>query len=376
MPIETFLQPQGPFEVKYRSSPVLGWHTDVWSLTSNGSMVSSNHYPLNTDIDDGGAWLMSKTEDRCSPGFIHDTVWDGAFTVGNPRSGWTALTSSAQPTDLSLIGKGATAISRSAPNNPAYSVPQAIGELREGFSAIGFNFWKEQTKTAKAAGGEYLSYEFGWKPLVSDLQNFARTVDESARIWNAYKKGSGKKTRVGYHFPEVSDSQGYTGLHIPHPTYFTEGFLEGTTVQYRTRKEWFKGCFKYYIPEPLGFDGKMAAWHSQARKLLGVGLTPDTVWNLNPWTWAADWFANTGDLMTNVSNMGQDGLVLQYGYMMSSEEVRTYTVARKNNATTIRNRITKRAKRISASPYGFGVTLSTLTARQLAIIAALGLGHT
>jgi hypothetical protein len=119
----------------------------------------------------------------------------------------------------------------------------------------------------------------------------------------------------------------------------------------------------------------MAYWQSQANRLLGVKLSPDTVWNLNPWTWAADWFANTGDLMTNVSNMGQDGLVLQYGYMMASEEVSTYSVASKNGAVTSRTRLVKRAKRIPASPYGFGVSLSTLTARQLAIITALGLSH-
>jgi hypothetical protein len=280
-----------------------------------------------------------------------------------------------QPTDLSLIGLGATAISRCSPNNPAFSIPQFIGELREGISPFGLATLKSRTKVAKAAGGEYLNVEFGWKPLVSDLQNLANSVNESAAIWDAYKKGSSKKTRVGYHFPEENDSLGYTGLHIPVPSNFTEGFLQGTTVQYRARKTWFKGCFKYYIPEPVGFSGKMAYWQSQANRLLGVKLSPDTVWNLNPWTWAADWFANTGDLMTNVSNMGQDGLVLQYGYMMASEEVSTYSVASKNGAVTSRTRLVKRAKRIPASPYGFGVSLSTLTARQLAIITALGLSH-
>jgi hypothetical protein len=274
-----------------------------------------------------------------------------------------------------MVGQGATAISRTAPNNPAFSVPQFIGECREGLSPVGFNLWKERTKAAKAAGSEYLNYEFGWRPLVSDLQNFANSVNESAAIWKAYKKGSGEKTRVGYHFPEESDSQGYTGLHLPHPTSFTLGFLQGSTVQYRSRKSWFKGCFKYYVPEPKGFDGKMALWHSHARKILGVGLTPDTVWNLNPWTWAADWFANTGDLMTNVSNLGQDGLVLQYGYAMAEESVKTYTIAQKSGAMTTRTRETKRCKRIPATPYGFGVTLSSLTAKQLAIITALGLSH-
>lgn len=373
MVIKTRSIVQGPYGYRYRSSGLIPWSTDVWSLTSNGSMDTSNHYPLNTDIDDGGPWLMSKTEDSCSPGLLTTNRWDGPWTVGNPRTGWTALATSSQPTDLSLIGLGGTAISRCAPNNPAFSIPQQIGEIREGLSPLGFAAMKEKTRVAKAAGGEYLNLQFGWLPTVSTIQQFATAVNESSALWDAYKKGSNKKTRVGYHFPEDNDSQGYTGLHIPYPANFTEGFLQGSTVQYRARKTWFKGCFKYFIPEPVGFSGKMAYWQSQASLLLGVRLTPDTVWNLNPWTWAADWFANTGDLMTNISNLGQDGLVLQYGYMMASEEVKTHAVASKSGVASTRNVVRRRAKRIPASPYGFGVIWSSLSTRQLAIIAALGL---
>jgi hypothetical protein len=346
-------------------------------------MVTFNHYPLNVNVDDGGPWQMQKTFDVCSPANLIAPKFEGDFTVGNPRYGWASLSTTAQPTDLAMKGLGTTAIARCAPSNPSFSIPQFIGELREGLpSIVGHGVLKERTRKCREAGSEYLNVEFGWKPLVSDLRKFATAVNDSHEIWENYRKGSNQKTRVGYHYPEEADSVSVTGEFIPVPTTTYYGFLTGTAVQYRVRKNWFKGCFKYYIPEPVDFHTKMQYWQSEASKLLGVRLTPDTVWNLNPWTWAADWFANTGDLMTNVSNLGTDGLVLQYGYQMAEETLRTHRVGGMYNSFTgnylssTRDTLQKRCKRVPSSPYGFNATLATLTGRQLAIIAALGLSST
>lgn len=375
MGVKTFTRVQGPYNGTLRAHHSLSWKSFVWSLTSNGNMATENHYPLNTDSDDGGPWLMSKSEDTCSPGTRNDSLFRGQFTVGGHRYNQPMLSSSGHKSDLQLQGLGTTAIARCAPNNPSVSLPTLMGEIgREGIPAIiGQNSLKERTRIAKSGGGEYLNIEFGWKPLVSDLRSLARTVNESARIWSDYRKGSGQKTRVGYHFPSENDQWWITDDHLPIPLQFPGGFLSGTTTQQRKRETWFSGCFRYYIHDPVGFSDKMSYWHSQASKLYGLRLTPDIVWNLSPWTWATDWFANTGDLLTNVSNLGTDALALQYGYMMDSEEIRTYTVASWNGVATSRTRLQKRAKRIPATPYGFNATLSTLTNRQLAIIAALGL---
>jgi hypothetical protein len=369
---------QGPYRYSYRLNENLSWKTDQWSLLTVGDMASFTHMPLHLgEGDDGGPWLMLKSEDTCSPGVLNTSKYQGAFTVANPQFGWTNLGTSGQKSDSQLGSLGATAMSRCTPTNPAFSLPTAIGELgADGLpSAVGHGLIKERAKAAKAAGGEYLNVQFGWLPLVSDVRSFAKTVQESHDIWTSYKKGSGMKTRVGYHFPAAEDSQGATGSHTPLPGNFSEGFLQGTTTQYRRRQSWFKGCFRYYVPEPKGFGGKMQYWQSEASKLLGIRLTPDTLWNLAPWSWAADWFANIGDLATNVSNMGTDGLVLQYGYAMDYESLYTYSVASKLGVTTTRTRLQKRCKRINANPYGFGVNFSTLSSRQVAIIAALGLSR-
>jgi len=362
------------------------WFEGTWETHNSGEMASQNHFPLDTEHDSGGPWLMTKTEDYCAPAEISEGNWIGSVTLGENYFGWEdgdALFTSPQPTDLEMAGKGATAVSRCAPTNPAFSIPQAIGELREGVpSIIGASaLWKSKTNQARAAGDEYLNVEFGWKPFVSELQSFARTVNASHEIWSNYRDGSGHKTRVGYHFDDEYQSRFYRGRFIPLPSEWYFNFPYGTAVQTLSQKEWFKGCFKYYVPEPsLGFSEKMGYWQSQASKILGIRLTPDTVWNLNPWTWAADWFANTGDLMTNISNIGTDGLVLQYGYQMAEETLhvdRAGTFEGSEDFYATQRRTThKRCKRIRANPYGFNATLSTLTARQLAIIAALGLSST
>jgi len=390
MPIRSFSKDQGPYPYKWRLFAWADWNVpDPWSLNSNGQMASQNHFPLDTSRDDGGPWLMIKSEDTCVPAKLSHPGFNGYVTIGEPRGGDTPFEQTAQKSDAEMAGLGTTAIARSAPNNPSFNFPQAIGELRQGGLAPKFREWRAFTKAMrhkrKAVGGQYLQYQFGWAPFVNDLRTFAKTVNKSHEIWNSYKKGSGSSTRVGYHFPSERDYRSVSGQFVPLPAEYgiLGGFLEGTRIEYVERKTWFKGAFRYFVPDPSGnISDKFNYYHSEASKLLGVRLTPDTVWNLNPWTWAADWFANTGDLMTNVSNLGTDGLYLQYGYVMDSEEITTVTNGRNQpgvyeglELVTTRTRVHKRARRVAANPYGFYATLPDFTTRQLAIMAALGLSY-
>jgi hypothetical protein len=138
---------------------------------------------------------------------------------------------------------------------------------------------------------------------------------------------------------------------------------------------YFKGAFKYLLPTPDSQIEKMKLYASYADKLLGVKLTPATVWNSSPWTWALDWFSNTGDIMTNISELGQDGLALVYGYMMSyaktKEVITTAAVPGFTSASRTRERVFK--KRLPANPYGFGITGLATSLEQKATVIALGL---
>jgi hypothetical protein len=121
---------------------------------------------------------------------------------------------------------------------------------------------------------------------------------------------------------------------------------------------------------------------AQADHLMGIRLTPETVWNLAPWSWAVDWFTNTGDIIHNISAFARDSLVMKYGYIMSHDHLDGYCVM--PGGTNFNGNITggsvtylrDRKKRFPASPYfGFGTT-GSLSAGQKAILLALGLSRT
>jgi len=133
---------------------------------------------------------------------------------------------------------------------------------------------------------------------------------------------------------------------------------------------------------PTGYSARSAmARHAlEADKLLGLAPTPDVVWNLAPWSWAIDWFSNTGDVLSTVSDYIVDGLVMRYGYIMEHTIVKdTYTHVSVGGSTPTGLHVapltfvTETKIRRRANPFGFGLTFDGLTLRQKAIAAALGI---
>jgi len=264
-----------------------------------------------------------------------------------------------------------------------------LRELRaDGVPSIpGIQSWKKRTEIARNSGGEYLNVQFGWLPLVSDVKQLCHAVNDSHEILKTLREGSDHTTRVGYSFPDsttsVSTNSDVLVFHAGNSG--NSRSVKANTVVTQTKKKWFGGAFKYHLPTSDEQFGRLKKYVAEAQALLGVEPTPEAIWNSSPWTWGLDWFANVGDIMTNVSNLGQNGLVLVYGYLMVSYEtvqevniVGGYYGSGTNNPMSgggvKRTRVLN--KRIQANPYGFGVTFGSLSNTQKAIIAALGLGLT
>jgi hypothetical protein len=256
----------------------------------------------------------------------------------------------------------------------------AIGELmNDGLPmVVGASQFRDRALNARSAGGEYLNVEFGWLPLVRDIQGFAHAVRESRNIIDQYRKDSDQKIR-----------RRWAGKPLTSTKTFLEDAMNGVNgvgrgrASYTSEKsvqKWFSGAFRYHVPVATTTLGKIKEWGSYADHLLGVKLTPETLWNLAPWSWAADWFSNAGDIMTNISNLGRDGMVMQYGYIMYSNEVKTsaigYFDTLNGKIPAYREYGSIKRVRLPASPYGFGVSSSSLSKKQLAVIAALGLSRT
>jgi hypothetical protein len=284
-----------------------------------------------------------------------------------------------------LRAMGTTAIARSMPTNPSFDMGVALGEVRsDGIpSVVGVQTWQSRSKGTRNAGNEYLNYEFGWVPLVNDIRRFCHTVSHSASILRQFRKESDKNIRVSYHFPAESSTWSGTGNYILcSPDGSSSGFKSVLhALSSSENKTWFKGCFTYHIPIGEGLYQSAMRFGSYADHLLGVRLDPETLWNLAPWSWALDWFSNTGDIIHNLVNLGSDGLVLKYGYLMQRREYHYSIVSGTTDDALLIPSGSSYLQdstyfiRIPAQPYFGFATSGELTPSQIAILAALGLSR-
>lgn len=294
-----------------------------------------------------------------------------------------------------LYEKGAKAIARCAPTNPTIDLSTFLGELAgDGIPHVAGSFLKGLRgmlpgERRKALSGEYLNYQFGWRPFVSDLKGIAHRIVDGDAAYRQYLRDSGKLVRRRYSFPpehsektEVFMPSTYGPWYLPSSsglddqTYSYGKVMRSETID---RKIWFSGAFTYYIPPPdnWGTDSvaRQVIW---AKKSLGLRLTPDSVWNLMPWSWAIDWFSDVGDVLKNLDAWIIDNQVLAYGYIMETVVTKwTYTYVGPTGLQgaplpTPVTLTTTSKLRLKATPYGFGIDLEALSGFQKSIIAALG----
>lgn len=293
----------------------------------------------------------------------------------------------ATPPESNLNAAGATAIARCKPTNSVADVSTFLGELvKEGLPSIpGLNLGRDRTR--QSLGGEHLNVEFGIKPIVNDVKKFLDAVRRADTVLEQYERDSGRMVRRKYRFPRThSVSEEYLGYWAaPFGVQHLAAIPPGTVWHRYVRREitshmWFSGAFTYHLPTGYHARKEMARLRLMADTVFGLNLTPDVLWNLAPWSWAVDWFSNTGDVVSNLTDWSTDGLVLRYGYIMEQVSVReTYTMRPSGSSYFSPHLIfpitfvTTTKRRRKANPFGFGVSDGDLTSRQLSIIAALGL---
>jgi len=291
--------------------------------------------------------------------------------------------------------QGATAIARVKPTNSIADLSTALGELHtEGLpklpniiagqtriKAAKKAVTKEKKKISKETAGEFLGFQFGWLPFVSDVQDVARGVSKASDIIAQYRRDSGKLVRRRFEFhpqEEFSTSilaAGKWPILAADTSHIYTKIPAGNLVCDRKiiTRDVFSGGFTYHIPGDFPGFVEQSDSALYAKKILGLDLSPDTVWNLTPWSWAADWFSNTGDVIDNLSDYATDGLVMRYGYMQRHVvETHSYYIDG-SSANLPLSFVTEHKARVKANPFGFGLTWDGLTPRQVAISIALGI---
>lgn len=363
--------------------------------------ASSGHRknPKTGKYDSGGPFFTVRSEASVPTSFIQIRGDDSPNHY--EYSGPIYCSAVPQPTAVGSISQddsyldyyGAQAISIVDPTNPNAQTGVALGEVlqdtKEGrFSIPGVSAWKRRTEVLRAAGSEFLSAEFGWLPLLSDIKNTHESITIGNKIMENYSNSSGSVVHREFAFDDiVTESSAVVattrvttgGASISN---FLGELAPVTRRRRTTTKRWFSGSFTYLGGAPdqvrscLGIGSKFD-------KLFGLTLTPDVLWELTPWSWAVDWFSNAGSVISNATSFGLAGLVMKYGYIMEETSVvDTYSMPHcglrpelikaggKVPEATV-TLVTKRRRQ--ANPFGFGVNWDGLSPTQLAITAALGI---
>nr|UJQ85857.1 MAG: hypothetical protein 1 [Leviviridae sp.] len=312
-------------------------------------------------------------------------------TESHPQLGWPSKSTSS---DALLDSLGAKAIRLVKPTNSLLDLSVFLGELyREGLPRIAGSVLRQPEKLLKrpdkGIADEYLGVTFGWQPILDDAKSFFDMVSRADAVYQQYLRDSGRVVRRRFSFPtEITESSGVlssgTSAKTASPVSDILDFPFTGRLHYHDKRvvnRWFSGAFTYYLPD-LDKAGGLAHYAAVVRKLSGATLDPETVWNLAPWSWAIDWFTNVGDVLSNVSDMATDGLVMRWGYMMEHTiHTRTFSLVGKSgiygnpavSPVTLRVETKKRRR---ANPFGFGLTDAALTLRQKAILVALGISRT
>jgi hypothetical protein len=323
--------------------------------------------------------------------------WKGLNVAYHPRTlGKTDFPPSIHSSTSALNAAGTTAIARCAPGNPPAEAATFLGEIvKDGFPSIPIiRSWEQRTKAAQALGSEYLNAVFGWLPMINDIDKMSETIRHANKVLAQYERDAGKQVRRRYEFPIETSREEIVLSNSAGPAYVNGTFFYSlgklTKIVETYRRKYFSGAFTYHLP--TDYDSRNALDRVELlSKLLGAEVSPDTVWNLLPWSWAIDWVTNAGDVVNNLSQVANQGLVMRYGYMMEHTIVsHTYKleglvlngptvsgIATRGGPfdTNTISYVTETKQRVRANPFGFGLTWDGLSPFQASIAAALGLTH-
>lgn len=323
--------------------------------------------------------------------YVHPTkdfsTWSNSILNGS-----LSFASGMHPSDATIMAHGTTGIARTIPTKPEMSLSTAIGELKDGIpSMIGSQLKRD--RNLSSLGSEYLNYQFGIVPTVNDVTDVIRITKDYEKIIRQYRRDQGRVVRRRITLVDTEESTvthdkskvyAYSGGG-KYPTQYSLAQPDGVEIRksYKT-KIWFSGA--YAIAYPKDTDGLLQEI-SEFNRAYGVIPNAELAWNLLPWSWLVDWFSNLGDIMTNVSYLTSPNTRLSYGYVMAESSYRqtqtsyagpTYSWTEAAYGTPFKvssSLFWTRKRRLKASPFGFGVTFGSLTGKQSAILAALGLSR-
>lgn len=209
---------------------------------------------------------------------------------------------SARPADSSLAN---TVLARTNPSRPVVDVPVFAFELKDlpGMvkqAGAALRWIKNGRRTssgvpkptARGLADANLAYQFGWAPLISDIQkllDFGKAVDKKRRqLSKLYSKGGLHSTAINIHSQPGQQS-------VRTLTVQSSG-LNITATETKQGDMLCWGSCRWRPTIDPGSGRKPTDWEA-VQAAFGLDITLSTVWEALPWSWLIDWFTDTGDLL-------------------------------------------------------------------------------
>lgn len=254
-------------------------------------------------------------------------------------------------------------LARTNPNKYAVNGPVSFLELRE----LPLLLKKQGDNIIEHAAGGYLTWQFGWKPLISDLKkllDFNGLVDKKVKeLEHLYQRGGLHRKRS------------FGTVHTELVTPYVEQSAWGVSLPYKlkavTSKE--KWATVRWSPTVLPPRDKASLRRQAIQIVYGLELSPSNVWEATPWSWLVDWFSNVGDYLSIYNGVVPVKPSVPC-VMERTTTVRHYTPDNFSSGITGGN-ATSTYQTELRSLVGAGLTASIpfLTGRQLSILGSLAI---
>jgi hypothetical protein len=259
------------------------------------------------------------------------------------------------------------------PYRPKWNLPLFLFELKDFphmLRELG-GVLKGRLKPDSVPGG-YLSYQFGWAPLVSDLMSLfdlTADIDNRMRYFRNLQKGK-KISRV-----IATSSDRTLGEPVNHVACFEadDTFAYGWTTQALTKE-----TMRVWLDAHASFKGVLPNSDVELRSLsrnaiLGLHSVPWTVWDAIPWSWLIDYFVNVGDFLE--ATQGWLNLDVTRLNVMAKTQRRTrFIVLREVSTLSVSGALwvsTRRQRLASVDPTPSLSPTPFLSGKQMSILGAL-----
>lgn len=201
--------------------------------------------------------------------------------------------------ELSDIDASTKGAARTNPGRPKVSLPVFIGELRD----IPRMLWERgQAKLnrgrhrARKGSNSVAEVNFGWAPLFDDLLkmlDFNQHVEDRVGELQALYSKSGLKRTTTVWRASTGSLSGNLTIHS------LSGQVIARTYTHTSARQWVSSRWR---PVQPGLPPANELLQRAKFAVHGWRISPADVWNLMPWSWFFDYFANVGDLLDATSN--------------------------------------------------------------------------